>query len=36
MGTGTTAKACQQLGFKCFGSEISKAQCEYALKRLDI
>lgn len=36
MGTGTTAKACQQLGLKCFGSEISKAQCEYALKRLSI
>ena len=34
MGSGTTAKACQEMGLNCIGSEISKAQCEYANKRL--
>ena len=34
MGTGTTAAACQRLGFNCLGSEISEAQCEYARRRL--
>lgn len=34
IGTGTTAVACKKLGFNCLGSEISKAQCEYAQKRL--
>lgn len=35
MGTGTTAVACKEFGVSCIGSEISKAQCEYAEKRLD-
>lgn len=34
MGTGTTAVACKRRGMNCFGSEISKAQCEYAEERL--
>lgn len=34
MGTGTTALACKILGMSCYGSEISKEQCEYAEKRL--
>lgn len=34
MGSGTTAVACKQLGMKYIGSEISKNQCEWALKRL--
>lgn len=34
MGSGTTAVACQRLGFDCIGSELSKAQCEYAENRL--
>ena len=34
IGTGTTAVACKNFGLKCFGSEMSKAQCMYAQKRL--
>lgn len=34
MGTGTTAVAAKRLGLSYVGSEISKAQCEYAEKRL--
>lgn len=34
MGTGTTALACKQTGNKYIGSEISKAQCDYADERL--
>lgn len=35
MGTGTTAVACQKLGYDCYGSELSKKQVEYAYHRLD-
>lgn len=35
MRTGTTAVACKEFEVSCVGSEISKAQCEYAEKRLD-
>ena len=34
MGSGTTAVACARMGLNCIGSEISKAQCEYAESRL--
>lgn len=34
MGSGTTAVACKRLNLKCYGSEISKNQCEWALNRL--
>ncbi len=34
MGTGTTASACKMYGASCFGSEISKNQCEDAENRL--
>lgn len=34
MGSGTTAKACQELGRNYIGSEISKEYCEIAEKRL--
>lgn len=34
MGTGTTAVACKQMGFDCYGSEISEAQCKLANDRL--
>lgn len=34
MGSGTTAVACQEMGFDCMGSEISKNQCEWARERL--
>lgn len=34
MGTGTTAKACQNLGIDCYGSEISAKQTEWARNRL--
>ena len=34
MGSGTTANACRNLSLDCYGSEISKAQCEYAKKRV--
>lgn len=34
MGTGTTAVACMRMGLDCIGSELSKAQCEYAEGRL--
>ena len=34
MGTGTTAKGCVEYGCSYIGTEISKAQCEYAKNRL--
>lgn len=34
MGSGTTAVACQELGFDCVGSEISENQCRWAKERL--
>lgn len=34
MGTGTTANACILYNYNYIGSEISKAQCEYAEKRI--
>lgn len=34
MGSGTTAVACQKLGHRCIGSEISKNQVEWSLDRL--
>jgi DNA modification methylase len=34
MGTGTTAVACSQMGLKYLGSELSAAQCEFAIDRL--
>lgn len=36
MGSGTTAVACQALGFDCIGSEISENQCKWARERLTI
>lgn len=36
MGTGTTAIACDTLGFDCYGSEISKNQVDYSWDRLAI
>ena len=35
MGTGTTAIACEELGFNCVGSELSDAQVEYSKNRLE-
>lgn len=35
IGTGTTAVACKKMGLNCIGSEISEAQCEYALQRIE-
>ena len=34
MGSGTTAVACQEMGFDCYGSEISEKQCEWTKERL--
>lgn len=34
-GTGTTGVACKKLGMNYFGSEISKAQCEYSIDRIN-
>lgn len=34
MGTGTTAAACKEMNLNCLGTEISKAQVEYATRRL--
>lgn len=34
LGTGSTGFACEQLGIKWLGSEISTAQCEYAKNRI--
>ena len=34
LGSGTTARACKDLGRKCIGIEISKAYCDTAVKRL--
>ena len=34
MGSGTTAVACQELGYDCYGSEISENQCHWATERL--
>lgn len=35
MGSGTTAIACEKLNIDCFGSEISEAQVEYSINRLN-
>ena len=35
MGTGSTGVACEMLGVKWLGSEISEAQCEYAKGRIE-
>jgi site-specific DNA-methyltransferase (adenine-specific) len=35
IGTGTTAMACNKLNLKYIGSEISQAQCQYALQRIN-
>ena len=35
IGTGTTAVACKEFGCKYIGSELSKAQCEYAIERIE-
>ena len=35
IGTGTTAVACKEFGCKYIGSELSKAQCEYARERIE-
>jgi site-specific DNA-methyltransferase (adenine-specific) len=35
MGTGTTAIGCEELGFDCYGSEISKNQVDFSVNRLD-
>lgn len=35
MGTGSTGVACEMLGIKWLGSEISEAQCEYAKGRIE-
>ena len=34
MGSGTTAVACQELGYDCYGSEISENQVKWAKERL--
>lgn len=34
LGSGTTARACKDLGRKCIGMEISKKYCDIAIKRL--
>lgn len=34
MGTGTTAVACENFEMSCYGSEISKAQCDFANNRV--
>lgn len=34
LGTGTTGVACERLGLKWYGSEISEAQCSYAENRI--
>ena len=34
MGSGTTAVACQELGYDCYGSEISENQVKWATERL--
>lgn len=34
MGSGTTAVACEKMGLRCWGSEISKNQYEWAIDRL--
>ena len=34
MGSGTTAVACQEMGYDCIGSEISENQCKWAKERL--
>ena len=35
MGTGTTAVACESLGYDCYGSEISENQVKWAMDRLE-
>lgn len=34
MGTGTTAVACVKLNMNCYGSELSKNQCDFAIERI--
>lgn len=34
LGSGTTAKACRELGLRCIGIEIEERYCEIAVKRL--
>lgn len=34
MGSGTTAVACDRLGLRCWGSELSENQCKWAIDRL--
>jgi DNA modification methylase len=34
-GTGTTGVACKRLGMRYIGSEISSAQCEYSINRIE-
>ncbi len=34
LGSGTTARACKDLGRKCIGIEISQEYCDIAVKRL--
>ena len=36
MGTGTTAVACKMVGMSCYGAELSKSQCEYAERRIQM
>ena len=36
MGSGTTAVACKNMGFDCYGSELSESQVKWAYKRLDM
>ena len=35
MGTGTTAVACKEMNINCIGSELSEAQYNYSLERLN-
>ena len=35
IGTGTTAVAAKRLHMNCYGSEISKAQVDYAIERVN-
>lgn len=35
MGTGTTAVACKEMNLNCIGSELSKAQYEFSIERLN-
>ncbi len=35
IGTGTTALACKEMNLNCYGSELSKEQCDYCYERLN-